>query len=742
MVKKVNHKITVLSILLFVSAAGIVCFYFSDFVRHLNNWNFGSCDDTLKNIFTFKEYIKHGEGFHLNNLNYPFGEHVLYTDAQPAIAFLCKLLHLENYSTFVLNMLMLLSICICSVLLFHLLLSFQLPVWYSFILSLLISFLSPQISRIVAHYALSYGVYIPLLFYIYLVPPKSIIYRSILALITIVFFSFIHPYYLAIGLLFSLIYLFINYCFSQIDGKKFMLSAGLIIVSIVIFKATMLFTDHVNDRPENPYGHWAYRSTFSGVFIPHIPPFNKVFTSMGYRYYCEYESKAYVGILGIPFLIYMLSIIGRKLRKKSGRSIRFLSNNKAINILLLTSFITWLIACYYPFRLGLESLLNYTGPYKQFRGLGRIGWLFYYGFSITLAYYIYLIYRALHIKYKIFSTLFLSTVILLWVMDINGYLNSIHQNFKSHTVDYFCKENELSNAVSKLNLKNYEAILSLPFFNVGNEHLTYAGDAISQQNAYYMAYTYNKPFISIEGSRTSWSQSRQAIQLLSNEFINKEIIQHIGRNKQLLIISEKGKQDSTLWLIKNSTLLLTSAQLNFYAFELDKLRDTILPSAGYLDYDSLRNIHVGFPLIFEDFDGHPDKHAPLFTYSLKCNNIKNLGQIPMHIADTINMEFSSWTKLDSTTIDNSTMTIVIEGKGIPERQYTVYGDFANFNLYQSGGRRNISFPIYPSDNKICIYVKGNTSIYNYLLKPLSLPIKIQSTNPLKSLYNNFEVVTK
>ena len=409
---------------------------------------------------------------------------------------------------------------------------------------------------------------------------------------------------------------------------------------------------------------------------------------------------------------------------------------------MLTTFITWLIACYYPFRLGLESLLDYTGPYKQFRGLGRIGWLFYYGFTITIAYYIYLIYRSIHKKNKFRSTFFMAIFLLLWMKDTNGYLETIQVQFLGHTTDYFCKENELSKAVSKINLKNYDAVLCLPFFNIGNEHLIYAGDAISQQNAYYMAYTYNKPFVSIEGSRTSWSQSKQAIQLLSNELIPKEFIQHIGRHEQLLIISEKSKEDSTLWLLKNSTFLISSAQLNFYAFELDKLRETVLPAQGYLKYDSLRNIRLDFPLIYEDFDGHLNKNAPLFAYSLKCNDVKDLGQIPLHIADTINMEFSSWTKLDSTTIGKSIMMIVVEGKETHSRQYIDDGEFANFNLYQSGARRNLSFPIYPSDKKISIYVKGNTTVYNYLLKPLSLPIKIQSTNPLKSLYNNFEVVTK
>jgi len=499
-------------------------------------------------------------------------------------------------------------------------------------------------------------------------------------------------------------------------------------------------TDSVTDRPDMPYGHWAYRSTFSGVFIAHAPPFDKYFKALGYRYFCEGESIAYVGIMGIPFLLFSIFTMIKNIRKKRKRFVRLLFLQQYLNILLAAAFLTWLVACYYPFRLGLEFLIPYTGPYKQFRGLGRIGWIFYYAVVIAIVYYAFIISRAINRRYKIGAGVFLIIVTTLFYMDVNGHLKYVKSLYQIHETDMFQEENELTLNISKIDLARYDAVLTLPLFCIGNEYIYYNGNQVSQQSAYYMAYRYNKPFISLEASRSSWSQSYMAIQLLSNKLIPKEIINFIEPQKQLLIISEKKTEDSSIWLIKQSKFLMSTQHLNFYAFSFDQLRAPILLDDNYVDFDSLSKSKPLYPLFYNDYSQNINSHSTLFSNRVEIKSYKEIYANTLFLKDSIEMEFSCWSLMGPSKKSIANYVIDIVDRNNQLRQYRISKDFVHYNLYHEGGRREKSFPLYPLDSQIHIYAEGTEVLFNVMLKPANMHVKMATTDLQKTMYDNFEVL--
>lgn len=48
--------------------------------------------DGLKNYYTTSYYIKYNKGLSSSAMNYPFGEHVIYTDNQPFIGIILSLI--------------------------------------------------------------------------------------------------------------------------------------------------------------------------------------------------------------------------------------------------------------------------------------------------------------------------------------------------------------------------------------------------------------------------------------------------------------------------------------------------------------------------------------------------------------------------------------------------------------------------------------------------------------------------
>jgi len=61
----------------FAAMAGLLLFYFSPYILHLNDTLLSASGDGLKNFYTLAYYVKYDSGFWFTGMLYPYGEHVI-----------------------------------------------------------------------------------------------------------------------------------------------------------------------------------------------------------------------------------------------------------------------------------------------------------------------------------------------------------------------------------------------------------------------------------------------------------------------------------------------------------------------------------------------------------------------------------------------------------------------------------------------------------------------------------------
>src|SRR5687768_14557089 len=150
----------------FVFLSGIIVFFifYPELFLHPNSYFIASEGDSMKNYFTFVYQVKHGDSLlNFNGLNYPFGEHVTFTDGQPLLSMLLYFFpFLSGYSVGIMNFFVVLSFALIPYVVYLVLQKFELNKISSIAAGISVAVLSPQILRLSGHFSLTYAVMFPL----------------------------------------------------------------------------------------------------------------------------------------------------------------------------------------------------------------------------------------------------------------------------------------------------------------------------------------------------------------------------------------------------------------------------------------------------------------------------------------------------------------------------------------------------------------------------------------------------
>ncbi|MFI5196952.1 MAG: hypothetical protein ACHQD8_07660, partial [Chitinophagales bacterium] len=113
--------------------------------------------DGAKNIFTYLYHSMYGKGYWFEGMNYPYGEHITYTDGQPLLSVLFAYLNNVTAQTAltVLWLLIGLSYVLSIVFIYKILIHFRVEAPVAMIFAGLIGIFTPQLFRISGHYALA-----------------------------------------------------------------------------------------------------------------------------------------------------------------------------------------------------------------------------------------------------------------------------------------------------------------------------------------------------------------------------------------------------------------------------------------------------------------------------------------------------------------------------------------------------------------------------------------------------------
>jgi hypothetical protein len=576
---------------------------FEDLMRHPNRYIYGNGEDSYKNYFTAAYYLKYDSGLHFSGMNYPYGEHILYTDNQPLLSGLLKLSrHLgfaaEAQVVGVFNFLMLYGLLLAAALMYLTGRRLLLPHWAAAALGLLSAFLSPQIHRITGHYALGYAFYIPLLWLLLLRserrPLRSLWPQPLLILAA----GFVHPYYLMIGGMFAGAFWGVKALELRKDrpaalgaALRILLTAGLPIACFLLF---MKLSDPVADRPSTPYGFLTYRAYLSTIFLPVADPLYQVWHRFFQTPPRDMEGFSYIGLAaGLACLLGLLRAARFVLRGAWRRALHP-ALPSGLGASLAAATLMLLFSLGVPFIWGLEFLTDYLGPLRQFRSLGRFAWPFYYVISAYAAVYGLLLFRRLRQRGLLsFAWGILALAACIWLAEglihLQNHAHSIRRNSPGNPMRSPQPDYAAMLAEKGYQFADFQALLPLPAFHIGSDKYNsrFVNPGITGE-AFRIAYRYGLPLICGSMSRTSVSQSSKLVQLLSDEQIEKEILADLPDGRPLLVL--KQNQHPLTWeqqlLLRRLALIREDSLFSLYRLDLSLLRSSA--PAAFARFDSLR----------------------------------------------------------------------------------------------------------------------------------------------------------
>lgn len=580
LVIKINdmlNKVKSILPIFFLSVIFLTTFY-GKVLFSPNSYLFSSDGDGMKNYYTYAYYIsKNNSNIEFEGMNYPFQEHFMYTDCHPAMAFFLKITtsifpSLSHYAIGILNLTLLLSLVLTSLLLYLIFRKIGISQLISTLGAFSIMVLSPQLFRLTGHLSLSYSFFIPLTIYLILLFEEKEQKKQLVFLgLSILIFFFTHAYLGIIATAIIAVYASIGFLINFIYKKpfsKYIFELAAAIIPLGLFYAFVKLTDTHVGRTDNPWGIHEYHAELSTVFLPVRGTINKflnsVFGDLGQG--SSWEGWAYIGLIALAALtMYIISFF------KKNNGISQFSNNRFINLLFLTSAGLLCYALLLPFRSLFLYIIDHLGPIKQFRSVGRFAWVFYFVINIIAIYGLDLIAKyLLSKKKKLFAYSLIVLIPFITILEGIGYHSSISKQIsKSPNVFESAQlSEELQIDFSEINPDNYQALIALPFFHFGSENFDRNPKKENVKLALLFSYHLNLPMFN-GFTRTPVINGKKILQLFSSDFYKKEIEADIIEDKPILIVcSNEELKDADRRLLKKSSLI--KKQQDYSIYEIDK----------------------------------------------------------------------------------------------------------------------------------------------------------------------------
>lgn len=677
------NKIHYIFILFFVSA--ILYYFFFKIIQNPSAYITSTGGDGLKNYFTFAYHLKHGNGWHFSGMNYPYGDLILFTDNHPILAFIFSYLrdwfpNLVKSPVAIINIAMIWTIPLSCFCLFNILLRFKLPVYWAISGALLITLVSPQFHRFIAHMSLGYVCFIPTVWLLAIkikdyqtIKDFRLIATMIGLVFCLVFFSYIHLYYMLIGCLFVLTFGFFELInplerFTISVNKNHLLVGKILmmvgVIALLISFLSINSLDTITDRVKTPWGFFSFYATFSSIFFPPIGWIDGLIDKYEITAIQtdEGEHSAFVGFWGIWVLVGSVLILFRKLIFKKSS---FLILPATLANSLLAAIVLLLFSFCVPFIWLPESFSEKIPYLMQFRSLGRFAWVFYYVFGVYMVYFLYNLIAAIPDFKKSSVLKYACTILVLgiWAIDANMNLLANTKPLFNPNV-YFNEDDTYSKILKSINKKStdYQAILALPFFHLGSEKTTLNGSVMAVTQSFVCAYQTGLPIIDLMGSRSSVSQLLNTHQIVSDTLAEKTFFNNLPNKKPILLMKalDMPIYPSEQYLIDNYATFLMEVKGAFQLYELDVTADfqksrkkakenyslaKPIPNSSFLSLAP-----VNGPVVYESFEQHNSGYAfrgkGALTMATKAPNTIWKGPLDVK-SDSVKIKVSAWFKLSS-----------------------------------------------------------------------------------------------
>ena len=748
--------VAITAVLLFV--------YYSHQILGADTIRYGVFGDGFKNYYTLAYYLKYDSGAHFTGMNYPFGENVLFTDNQPAVAWLLKavikifpgfLNHV--YAFIVLSFFS--SLLISALIIYKIFRQFNLDQLNAALFSTLIVMISPQIQRLGGHFSLSYTFYIPVMLYLlirFLKTGGSIRYFIALVLFNS-FFIFIHIYYAAMSGLFILLLAVVYITQNRKDLKNHLRTFSLLGISamfpFILLKTFLLVTDKINDRPKAPWGFIENRSTVEDILL-HPYSFTgevlgKLFPHARIVYH--FEGEGYIGLITLVTL-FVAAIVC--LRSKNIRT-KLSTDLYPFNLFIIPAIGIILFALAFPFC--IDPIEKYyekmPGLIKQFRASGRFNWFFYYTATIGAALLVYQLFKSLQTKQKVLAYALLARAYSVWFIEENMISNRMSHDFQSNSAEpedaKYAKELLQKILEAGKLVSDFQAILPIPIFLNGSEKL-YIESSVSYI-AMKQSLNMGLPIAAGQLSRTSQHQTFLLANLISGPLIKKEVLSLYKNNKPLFLITHGSDlRPEEIAILSKAKFLFELRGNKYYQLDLSAFEDSIAETkkyfadnrshfinhGDYLSNDSASNV------ILKRFEGEPKDYAVFgkgANYSEKEQTYFYFDTLP-NAKDGTNYEVSYWVYTDSRRAAYPVMFISqLDTSGKEIEKFDTNAKFST-NSYKDWVHVSIDFTLHNKKNKILLTGAGDFASFDEIMvRPKNVNVVTQLDNDSTFIFNNFPI---
>ncbi|MCF8368766.1 MAG: hypothetical protein K9G76_06960 [Bacteroidales bacterium] len=735
MKKKLNHS-SIASVLTLLMSLAFVSYFYGDILLSPNDYQFSARGDGMKNYYTYAYHIKHDASITaFGGMNYPYGEHFLYTDCHPFFTIILQEIStvypgISNYSIGIVNLFMLLSFILTSLFLFLLFKELKVHPYLGALGAIGIMALAPQVFRMGGHLSLSYSFFIPLTFLLTLktyTNPKNLRW-PVLQTLNIFFWFFIHAY---LGMMavffvasFTVIHFFLHY--KEVSKKRSTYIRFLlwVILPLLIFRIFILITDTHEYRTDNPSGFFLNNAEPDDFLVPQFPPLRPFINSIT-KVNQKWEAWSYIGLTSVLVLLFIIINTVKNLIKHK----RFIFSKKSIEhhefkIAVWSSVVLLVFALGFPFK-SFPFLLDWFPPVKQFRATARFVWVFYFAITtMSVVVLSNLLIISKYIRWKRFFYVIAFSGVLFYFFEGKNY-HSYNGKILSETPNLFVLENnepQFIELFQKINFNAYQAILPIPYYYLGSENFSLPRtDAILKNSLLYSYYT-GLPILSAYLTRTGIWESRNIVQVISPGYYKKMIKNDIPSSKPFLILvtnDQVGMYEEML--LDRAKYLYSNDQFAIYEISPERLFENTAPSeishfnavAGKLisrdnflvsdsswfyfnDFE-----HYSSPVLFNGegtFQGKKREDTPLIEFGPGTFNLNQEYTVSAWMyngqQDALNFWFRLFVEEYDETEDKYYSNFVL-----PEQSYVIDGDWSLVE---------IDFKIKNPENKVFVKLLGKS----------------------------------
>jgi len=554
-------------LLLVALTAALIYWFFQPYFDDPNNAYFNIYGDGFKNYATVMYHAKHDSTYlHYGGMNYPHGEHVLFTDGQPILANTIKfisrsLTDITDHTVAIINFAMFVSILLCGIFLYLIFTRLKLPVWYGVPVAIGLTFLSPPMFRMEAHYALSYSFVVPMFLYLLLLfeVQKRWLLSAVTAVLLIIVAQ-LHFYYFALAAALITAYFFFHWLrkINWQTTKTLALHYGIqVIIPLVFLQFWVNWGNEVTDRPGLPFGYLDYRAFWEGIFTGTTPFWQWLDERIGIRN-LNIENRAFVGSVATIFAV---ALIFRWLFFRFKKSFLPFGEAAFIKNLFPAILVILFFACGLPFILpGGDVLLDYLGPFRQFRGWGRFSWIFYFGWNIIVWYSLYRIFTTIEKKWIRYALL-VAAFAILGYEAYHTTKRAAREPWRSEALNKAAFEQSEAYWFKNTDPQQFQAVLPVPYYHVGSENFDFGAPGEVLRLSLIPGLHYNIPSLGVFLSRTSYRQTLAYLPIAFLPYRTYDFVNQLPNKKPLLVVIDRALREQMAYrydyayLLRNSELL-------------------------------------------------------------------------------------------------------------------------------------------------------------------------------------------